>query len=299
MNKTLKYRGKVLEIKKILYSPNIFTNDPKSTAVFSQATWNLVIDPYAIEVKPAERLNQDLIMIFIYNPPLEIVKETEWTIDKCCFWQDGSIISDKDIKEKKKSEIIKCIFFPEYVGFFKLPPELSREDFKYKCPKYEYNYIPIPIQCAVRDMIPEERLLLSHDEKLTEKEREQKQEAEEQARFKLIQENAALRIKAGLTLKEALAEFMKFDLPGVSTGTRARIKEAVMLYSRPEFHSLSKVAREFKVTPKTVSTWLKTFTDQTGFPVVQFEKHQSVRAQAEIQKTTGAKHIPKRLSSDM
>jgi len=99
----------------------------------------------------------------------------------------------------------------------------------------------------------------------------------------LKKENASLRAKAGLTLKEALAEWGKFNLPGVSTKTRARIKEAVMMYSRPEYHSLSKVAKEFNVTPKTVSTWLNTFTYKTGFQVITFRQHQSVRSQAEIE----------------
>jgi len=111
----------------------------------------------------------------------------------------------------------------------------------------------------------------------------------------LIQE---LRAKASLTLEEALAKWPKIDIPGQSTKTRAKIKEAVCMYLQPEFRSLRKVAKEFNVSAKTVSTWLNTFTRETGHPVILHEKNQSVKAQVKIESQAGGKHIPKRLTSE-
>lgn len=264
--------------------------------------YRFIIDPWTIEVMPCVKpydhglFRGDLDDIFGWKPPIEIFHYENRSVD-FYFWKNGHVVSEIDFGKTVNAHMTEEEFlWPEFVGFFKLPPDWSREEYLYGFPCFEFLYIPIPIKCTVRDMNAEEKLILNHYETMPKEEHAREDERMEKDRKKLIQK---LQAKAGLTLKEALAEFMKFDLPGVSTDTRARIKEAVMLYSQPEFHSLSKVANEFNVTPKTVSTWLKTFTDKTGFQVVQFQKHQSIRAQAEVKSLTGGKHIPKRLSSDM
>jgi hypothetical protein len=84
------------------------------------------------------------------------------------------------------------------------------------------------------------------------------------------------------TLKEALEKWMEFDPPRMSADTKARIEKAVRLYMTvSEKRSLSKIATEFKVTPKTVSLWFKAFTDETGFRVVSYKQHVSVKDQLE------------------
>lgn len=259
-------------------------------AAHSDIVWKIYVDAFVINVGIRKLTDHFIWREILANPPIEIVRYEDWMDGPCsCLFEKNGFIAKRD------SSTYSCTDKPDYVGLFEPGFRDSRDHFVYTS-DFSYYLLPIPISCTVRDMTPEEKLLLSHYEAMPPDERVREDERMEMDRQKLIQK---LQAKAGLTLKEALLEFMKFDLNGMSTDRRARIKEAVMLYSRPEFNSLSKVAKEFKVTSKTVSTWLKTFADKTGFQVVQFERHQSVRDQAKILKSTGAKHIPKRLSSDM
>jgi AraC-like DNA-binding protein len=108
----------------------------------------------------------------------------------------------------------------------------------------------------------------------------------EQRKFaKLTQELEAEREQrrkaetaAGDTLGEALSKWMRFEPLGMAAETRARIEKAVKLYvTEPDKHSLAKIAAEFKVSRKTVSGWFKTFTRETGHPVVTHRRHESVR----------------------
>jgi len=86
------------------------------------------------------------------------------------------------------------------------------------------------------------------------------------------------------TWKEATAKWMRFDLPGMSADTQARISKAVQMYSTdPELQSFRKIAKEFKVTPKTVSVWFETFRKETGIPVVRRRRHISVKAQLQTE----------------
>jgi hypothetical protein len=83
---------------------------------------------------------------------------------------------------------------------------------------------------------------------------------------------------ASLTLKEALEKWMRFDHPGMKADTTARIEMAVKMYmTDPNMHSLAKVADEFKVSRKTVSVWFKQFKEATGFQVVRYARHESVK----------------------
>ena len=80
------------------------------------------------------------------------------------------------------------------------------------------------------------------------------------------------------TLKEALSEWMRFDPPRMSADTKARIEKAVKLYvTDPEKRSLAKIAAEFRVSRKTVSVWFEKFRKETGFQVVLFRGHESVK----------------------
>lgn len=82
---------------------------------------------------------------------------------------------------------------------------------------------------------------------------------------------------AGDTLQEALSKWMRFDPPGMSADTKARIEKAVKIYATADGkHSLAKVATEFNVSRKTVSGWFKRFSEETGFPVVTHYRHESV-----------------------
>jgi Skp family chaperone for outer membrane proteins len=86
------------------------------------------------------------------------------------------------------------------------------------------------------------------------------------------------------TLKEALEKWMKFNPPSMSADTQARIEKAVRLYmTDSQKRSLSKIAAEFKVTPKTVSLWFKAFTKETGFRVVSHKQHVSVKEHLETE----------------
>jgi hypothetical protein len=86
-------------------------------------------------------------------------------------------------------------------------------------------------------------------------------------------------------LKEALSKWMRFDPPGMSADTKARIEKAVKLYvTEPEMRSLKKIAAEFSVSRKTVSLWLKQFTAETGYPVVTHHRHISVKEQTQTDK---------------
>jgi len=82
------------------------------------------------------------------------------------------------------------------------------------------------------------------------------------------------------TLKEALSKWMRFDPAGMAITTKARIEKAVKLYltDKEKMGSLSKIAAEFGVSKKTVSLWFKTFSEETGFRVVTYRRHESVRA---------------------
>jgi len=82
------------------------------------------------------------------------------------------------------------------------------------------------------------------------------------------------------TLKKALLKWMRFDPPGMSADTKARIEKAVKMYvTDSEKHSLAKIAAEFHVTRTTVSKWFAKFSAETGFRVVTFQRHESVAAQ--------------------
>lgn len=117
-----------------------------------------------------------------------------------------------------------------------------------------------------RPITPEEKKLARLSQELAqEKERRRKAEA-----------------AASDTLQEALSKWMKFDPPGMSPATKARIEKAVKIYvTDPDKRSLAKIAAEFKVTRKTVSVWFKTFEKETGYRVVRHVQHVSVRAQFE------------------
>ena len=53
---------------------------------------------------------------------------------------------------------------------------------------------------------------------------------------------------------------------------------AVKMYmNEPEKRSLAKIAKEFGVSRTAVSKWFKLFTKETGFPVITFQRHESVR----------------------
>jgi hypothetical protein len=87
---------------------------------------------------------------------------------------------------------------------------------------------------------------------------------------------------ASLTLNEAVELFMRLDLPGINVRTRARIKEAVFIYNTdPEKHSLTKIAKEFRVSKQCVSKWFKQFKSATGVPVITHQKNESVRSHFE------------------
>lgn len=91
---------------------------------------------------------------------------------------------------------------------------------------------------------------------------------------------------ASLTLEEALSQWMRLSVPGMKAETVAKIKEALARYvTDPDSRSLAKIATQFNVSRKTVSTWFATFTKATGFPVVRHKRHESVTAQlrAEIE----------------
>lgn len=84
---------------------------------------------------------------------------------------------------------------------------------------------------------------------------------------------------ANNNLKEALSMWMGFDPPRMSADTKARIEKAVKIYTTdPQKRSLSKIAKDFGVSPKTVSLWFKSFTEETGFKVVTHQRHESVRS---------------------
>jgi outer membrane murein-binding lipoprotein Lpp len=86
---------------------------------------------------------------------------------------------------------------------------------------------------------------------------------------------------AAATIKEALSAWWRFEPAGMGADTKARIEKAVKIYTAdPDKRSLAKVAKEFRVSRKTVSKWLATFTEETGFPVVIHKRHVSVKAQA-------------------
>lgn len=82
---------------------------------------------------------------------------------------------------------------------------------------------------------------------------------------------------ASSTLEEALSKWMRFNPPGMRADTKAKIQRAVQLYMTPDMRSESKIAAEFSVSRKQVSTWFKQFTAATGFPVVIHKRHESVR----------------------
>jgi hypothetical protein len=66
----------------------------------------------------------------------------------------------------------------------------------------------------------------------------------------------------------------------MSADTKARISKAVQMYSTdPEKRSLAKIAAEFRVSRKTVSEWLAKFKAETGYSVVTYNRHVSVKEQ--------------------
>jgi tartrate dehydratase beta subunit/fumarate hydratase class I family protein len=90
---------------------------------------------------------------------------------------------------------------------------------------------------------------------------------------------------ASLTVEEALGKWMRFEPPGMAAVTKARIEKAVKLYmTDPEKRSLSKIAKEFQVSRKTVSTWFKMFTMETGLPVIAYKRHESVKAHLQAER---------------
>jgi ribosomal protein L9 len=103
----------------------------------------------------------------------------------------------------------------------------------------------------------------------------------------LAEKNAQLRkaeSAARDNLQEALSKWMRFDPPRMSANTKARIEKAVKIYvTDPERRSLAKIATEFHVSRKTVSVWFEQFRKETGFRVVTFQRHESVRERMEAQ----------------
>jgi AraC-like DNA-binding protein len=97
----------------------------------------------------------------------------------------------------------------------------------------------------------------------------------QETKAKLLKAEAA----AGDNLEEALSKWFRFDPPGMSVDTKARIEKAVKLYvtDREKTGSLSKIAAQFEVSRKTVSLWFKKFREETGFQVVRHYRHESVR----------------------
>ena len=80
------------------------------------------------------------------------------------------------------------------------------------------------------------------------------------------------------TFKEAMSKWFRFAPQGMSADTAARIAKAVQMYSSdPEKRSLAKIAAEFRVSRKTVSVWFEKFRKETGFQVVLFRCHESVK----------------------
>ena len=107
---------------------------------------------------------------------------------------------------------------------------------------------------------------------------------------RITAERDAAERAAGLKLKEAAREFMRMQIPGITPDRRARVKEAVYMYTTdPEKRSISKIAAEFKVSKQCVSKWFNEFKSATGFTVIIYRRHESVRShlQAENRDTTG------------
>lgn len=97
--------------------------------------------------------------------------------------------------------------------------------------------------------------------------------AEQKGKIALDKANAL----ASLNLQEALSKWMRFDPPGMKTDTKARIEKAVKMYlTDNQKRSLAKIAKDFGVSRKTVSTWFASFTKHTGFKVVRHQRHESV-----------------------
>lgn len=107
------------------------------------------------------------------------------------------------------------------------------------------------------------------------------------ATAELEEKNAQLRkaeSAARDNLQEALSKWMRFDPPRMSADTKARIEKAVKMYvTDPERRSLAKIAAEFHVSRKTVSVWFAQFRKETGFRVVMFQRHESVRERMEAE----------------
>jgi hypothetical protein len=105
------------------------------------------------------------------------------------------------------------------------------------------------------------------------------------ATAELEQKNTELRkakAAANDTLKEALSKWLRFEPVGTSADTKARIEKAVKMYlTDPDKCSLKKIADQFRVSRTTVSKWFAKFTKETGYPVVTFERHESVAAQSD------------------
>ena len=94
-------------------------------------------------------------------------------------------------------------------------------------------------------------------------------------------ELSKVKAAANNTLKEALSKWMRFEPPGMLADTKARIEKAVKMYlTDPEKRSLTKIAAEFHVSRTTVSKWFAKFSKETGYPVVTFQRHESIAAQS-------------------
>lgn len=175
--------------------------------------WSLVVDPYTIEIKPIhQHIEYRLGTIFEFEPPLEIVKESEWQENRCAFLKNGLIrqayyIDGANIRWNKDDANILDKF--EYVAFFKRPHAANGLAF-YEFPEYteitqSFLHIPIPIQCTVRDMNAEEKLMLSHyeamplDEQAREQERTEKERIEkrEQMMQNFVNKRARLAKRNG------------------------------------------------------------------------------------------------------
>ena len=96
---------------------------------------------------------------------------------------------------------------------------------------------------------------------------------------------------ATLTLEEALRKWMRFDPPKMRIETKAKIEKAVKMYmTDPKKHSLAAIAQEFSVSRKTVSIWFKAFKQETGFKVVTYRRHESVKDH--VQAERGSANAP-------
>jgi hypothetical protein len=101
---------------------------------------------------------------------------------------------------------------------------------------------------------------------------------------------------AALTLEEAVEKFLRLDLPGVRATTRARIREAVIMYCSHDEPSLRTIARHLHVSHQRVNQWIKIFEKATGHRLIRSGRRESIRTRLEREhgERLPAKATPKR-----